>query len=144
MNSAIFSLVNGEPVGLILDVKDSGTRELERTLPENVTLLPSPATPGSTIEPDGLKLIIAVTPYTYISSVPVLYYRPRVLTVGVGCRKDCAPDGVSEYIESTLKSNAISPLSIRTVATIELKKDEPLIANLAARWDVREADIYTG
>ena len=143
MNSAIFSLVNGEPVGLILDVKDSGTRELERTLPENVTLLPSPATPGSTIEPDGLKLIIAVTPYTYISSVPVLYYRPRVLTVGVGCRKDCAPDGVSEYIESTLKSNAISPLSIRTVATIELKKDEPLIANLAARWDVREADIYT-
>ncbi len=142
MNSAIFSLVNGEPVGLIIDVKDAGTRELERTLPDNVTVIPSP-TPGSEIPPQRLKLIIAVTPYTYRISVPVLYYRPHVLTVGVGCRKGCASDGVGAYIEESLTAKHISPLSIRTIATIDLKKDEPLIAELSNRWSVSEADIYT-
>ena len=142
MNSAIFSLVNGEPVGLIIDVKDAGTRELERTLPDNVTVITSTA-PGGEIPTQGLKQIIAVSPYTYRASVPVLYYRPRVLTVGVGCRKGCASDGVGAYIEESLTAKHISPLSIRTIATIDLKKDEPLIAELSNRWSVSEADIYT-
>lgn len=128
MNSAVFRFVNGDKVGLLLDVNDEGTREMLRTLPSNVRVI------GSVDEATDCKLIIAVTYRIYDSPVKILYYRPKVLSIGIGCRKDCSPSGVAESIEKTMISGGISPLSIKTVATIELKKDEALFADLTSRW----------
>ena len=63
-----------------------------------------------------------------------MYYRPAVLHLGVGCRKQCQPEGIGEVICSTLKEKGLSPLSVGTVATIDLKKDEPLVADLAGHF----------
>ncbi len=129
MNSAIFRFVNGEQVGLLLDVNDEGTREMLRTLPPNVKVV------GSIEEAADCKLIIAVTYRIYESPVKILYYRPKALTVGIGCRKDCEPAGVAEHMEQTMIAQHVSPLSIKTVSTIELKKDEALFAKLTSRWE---------
>ena len=142
MNGAIFSLVNGESVGLLLDISDDGTREMERTLPSNVTMLERPAQPGDEIKADGLRYVIAVTPYVYSCKVPVLYLRPHVLDMGIGCRKKCPVDGVAEHIVQTFKNCHISPLSLRSISTIELKKDEPLISSLSEAFNIGEANIY--
>ena len=136
MNSAIFDFVNGRPVGLLLDVKDEGTRELERTMPANVRI----------VRPDSnlaeLSLVIAVTPFEYSFEIPTLYYRPAVLAVGVGCRRDCPPAGVREHIEAEMHARNLSPLSIATLATIDLKKDEKLVAELADAWTGGDRSIY--
>lgn len=137
MNQAIATLVNGKPVGLLLDIRDLGTDYLEANLPSNVTLVKNHDSFSR------YELVIAVTPYIYDSTTPILYYRPPVLNLGVGCRKDCNPEGVAEYIEKTLIENGISPLAIKSVSTIDLKRDEPLIARLTKWCNVHQSNIYT-
>lgn len=137
MNRAIYSLVNGVPIGLLLDICDDGTRELESTLPDNVRLV------RDVSDCEGLRLVIVVSPYCYDFNVPVLYYRPPVLTLGVGCRHNCDPEGIVEYIESKLREEGIGPDSVARVATIDLKKDEPLVKRLGNWKKVNEVRIFT-
>ncbi len=137
MNRAIATLVNGDPVGLLLDIRDNGTDMMEGSLPKNVKLIKNIG------EAEGCKMIIAVTPYIYHSDRFILYFRPRVLNLGIGCRRDCAPEGVADYIEQTLKDNDIAPSAIKTVATIDIKKDEAVVADIAKWRNVQYCNIYT-
>ena len=50
--------------------------------------------------------------------------------MGVGCRKQCNPTGIWAYIGDELKRHGLSPLAVKVVTTIELKKDEPMVADL--------------
>ena len=137
MNRMISLFVGNEPTALLLDVKDRGTDYLERTLPEHVSVFYR----FEDICPEAFRLIIAVTPFIYTADVPILYYRPRVLHVGIGCRRDSAPEGVAEHMAAVMEAHRLSPLAIRSVATIELKKDEPLFHALAQTWEA-EKHVY--
>lgn len=138
MNELITLFVNKRPTALLLDVRDRGTDFLESSRPEHVDVYYH----FEDIPKDRYELMIAVTPFLYESPIPVLYYHPQVLHLGVGCRKDCRPDGVWAYLCEELKRKGISPLAIGRIATIELKKDEPLVAELAGNWGVG-AEIYS-
>ena len=137
MNKLISLFVGNEPTALLLDVKDRGTDYLERTLPKHVSVFYR----FEDIRPEVFRLIIAVTPFIYTADVPILYYRPRVLHVGIGCRRNSAPEGVAEHMAAVMEAHRLSPLSIRSVATIELKKDEPLFHALAQTWEA-EKHVY--
>mgnify|MGYP000860531300 FL=1 len=137
MNKLISLFVGNQPTALLLDVKDRGTDYLERTLPEHVSVFYR----FEDIRPEAFRLIIAVTPFIYTADVPILYYRPRVLHVGIGCRRDSAPEGVAEHMAAVMEAHRISPLSVRSVATIELKKGEPLFHALAQTWEA-EKHVY--
>ena len=134
MNKLISLFVGNQPTALLLDVKDRGTDYLERTLPEHVSVFYR----FEDIQPEAFRLIIAVTPFIYTADVPILYYRPRVLHVGIGCRRDSAPEGVAEHMAAVMEAHRLSPLAVRSVATIELKKDEPLFHALAEAWGADE------
>lgn len=138
MNEMIARFVNGKPTALLLDVRDRGSDYLERTRPAHVTVFYH----YEDIPQQEYELIIAVTPFLYEPEIPVLYYHPQVLHLGVGCRRQCNPDFVWPYICDELKRNGISPLAVKNVATIELKKDEPLVADLATRFEAG-LDVYT-
>lgn len=137
MNRAVATLVNGEPVALLLDIRDNGTDTLEESLPSNVKVI------KHIEEAEGCRMVIAVSPYIYHTDLPVLYFRPRVLTLGVGCRRDCASKGVSSYIGRCLLDHGIAPSAVRTVATIDIKKDEAVVAELAEWSDVRSCEVYS-
>ena len=137
MNRMISLFVGNQPTALLLDVKDRGTDYLERTLPEHVSVFYR----FEDIRPEAFRLIIAVTPFIYTADVPILYYRPRVLHVGIGCRRDSAPEGVAEHMAAVMEAHRLSPLSVRSVATIELKRDEPLFHALAETWEA-EKHVY--
>lgn len=139
MNHAIARFVNQERVSLLLDIKDKGTAWLERTLPPYVKVYFHYAD----IPFEDTDLLIAVTPYEYEAPVQALYYRPQVLHLGVGCKKQCVPDGIAEYIEKVMHSHGLSPWSLATVGTIELKKDEPLLKALQERWKQAKVCIYS-
>lgn len=137
MNRSITTLVNGLPVALLLEIRDRGTDMMEESLPSNVRIIKNIRDAGDS------KLIIAVTPFIYHTEIPVLYFRPQVLNLGVGCRRDCASDGVTAYIEKQLLDRGISPSAIKTVATIDIKKDEAVVAELAKWQNVYFCNIYT-
>ena len=137
MNRMISLFVGNQPTALLLDVKDRGTDYLERTLPAHVSVFYR----FEDIRPEAFRLIIAVTPFIYTADVPILYYRPRVLHVGIGCRRDSAPEGVAEHMAAVMEAHRLSPLAVRSVATIELKKDEPLFHALAQTWEA-EKHVY--
>lgn len=139
MNRAIACFVNQGSVALLLDIKDKGTAWLERTLPPNVKAYYR----YEDIPFGETELLIAVTPYEYEAPVQTLYYRPQVLHLGVGCKKQCVPDGIAAYIAHSMKLHRLSPLSLATISTIELKKDEPLLLALQQEWKQAKVCIYT-
>ena len=52
------------------------------------------------------------------------------IIIRLGCRKQCNPTGIWAYIGDELKRHGLSPLAVKVVTTIELKKDEPMVADL--------------
>lgn len=140
LNECIARFVNLRPTALLLDIRDRGTDWLERTLPPHVKVYYH----FEDIPLTDTALVIAVTPYIYtISSIPVLYFRPAVLHVGVGCRKNCNPEGVAQYMEEIMAANRLSPLAIASVGSVAMKKDEPLLEVLHKRWKGSALCIYT-
>lgn len=139
LNECIARFVNLRPTALLLDIRDRGTDWLERTLPSHVKVYYH----FEDIPLTETALVIAVTPYTYITSIPVLYFRPAVLHVGVGCRKNCNPEGVAQYMEEIMAANRLSSLAITSVGSVAMKKDEPLLEVLHKRWEGSALCIYT-
>ena len=138
LNTVISTFVNTRPVALLLDIKDEGTRFRERTAPKHESILNH----FDDINQQQFEALIAVTPYIYPTSIPTLYYRPAILHLGVGCRRGCSPLGIQKHIFRTLENTGLSPLSLKSVSTIDLKKDEPLIHELI-RDNNTELHIYT-
>ena len=119
LNTVISTFVNTRPVALLLDIKDEGTRFMERTAPKHVSLFYH----FDDIDQQQFEALIAVTPYIYPTSIPTLYYRPAILHLGVGCRRGCSPLGIQKHIFRTLENTGLSPLSLKSVSTIDLKKE---------------------
>ena len=137
MNKAIFKLVNGSPIDLLLDIKDNGTNYLEASLPPNVRII------KDIDEADDAELVIAVTYRILHTSIPILYFRPKVLNLGIGCRRNCNPYGIKDFIQASLLSHNISWLSVKSLSTIDIKRDEKLIAELGKEEVVEAVNIYT-
>jgi len=138
VNKLIASFVNKHPVALLLDIKDEGTDYLERTKPDHVTLFYR----YEEIPQQNFEILIAVTPYLYNSGIPTLYFHPQVFHLGIGCRKNCFTQGIGNHIENAIRLQQLSPLSIRSISTIELKKDEPLLQELQAHFPDSVLHIY--
>lgn len=125
MNLFIYKFVEKKPTALLLDIRDEGTNYLERTKPGHVRVFYH----LEDIPQEEFELIISVTYRAYSSESflkPHLCFYAPVLHIGFGCRKQCNPDGIVEYIHQTLLDKGIHPLALSTISSIELKKDEPL------------------
>lgn len=138
MNRLIALFVNKKPTALLLETKDKGTACLEHNLPEHVRLY----TRFEDIPQEEFALLIAVTPFSYPVDIPVLYYRPAVLYLGVGCQKNISPDGIPEYMQAEMEKGGLSPLSVASISSIELKKEEPLLKALQKQWPEASLHIY--
>lgn len=139
MNQCIYLFVEKHPTALLLDIRDRGTEYLERSLPEHVRVFYH----FEDISLSDFELLITVSPYEYEAAVPVLSFYPRVLHLGIGCKKDTLPDGIPAYIDNELKAHRLSPLSVASVSTIALKQDEPLLPALQNHYAEVPIHIYT-
>lgn len=118
-NEPLIAFVNMKATALLLDIKDAGTGFLEKTLPKHVDVFYN----YKDIDFARYDVFIAVTPYLYPEvKIPAIFYHPAVLHLGVGCRKDCASKGVSDYILNFLKNKNISRYALKDISSIDLKK----------------------
>lgn len=64
---------------------------------------------------------------------------PKTLTLGIGCRKNIAPEDLKTQVMKGLEEWGIWPQAVKNVATIALKKEEKAILNLCAEmgWNLR-------
>ncbi|MEG3006335.1 MAG: cobalamin biosynthesis protein [Oscillospiraceae bacterium] len=61
---------------------------------------------------------------------------PKVLTLGIGCRKNKLFSDIENYFAILMKENNISPLSFNKICSIDLKKDEEGIIFLAKKYNI--------
>ena len=138
-NAAISTFVNGKPTALLLDIRDKGTDYLERTVPSHVSIFYS----FEAIPQQDYELLMIVSPQQYDTSIPTITYIPKVLHLGMGCRKDMQgdPTVVYEHIKDVLRDKRLYPEALADVNTIDLKKCEPVLTLLA--YGVMECPFHT-
>lgn len=115
-------MVNGEPIGF--------------TSHESIVLEETIDYPY--VQTEGCKGGISVTPYVGGGgiSMPVLFLRPKVFHVGIGCRKGKTAEEILCAIYKVFEENRLSILSVKTLSSVTLKKEEPGLLEAAARLDV--------
>lgn len=69
----------------------------------------------------------------------VLRLVPKAVVAGVGCRRGVAPGYLESQVMSALKLGGIDPASVKALASIDVKKDEPALLELASvhGWELR-------
>lgn len=129
MNACIAAFVNKRPTALLLNIRDKGTEYLEQSRPEHVQIFNK----FSDIPLDQFELIITVGPFIYEAEIKMISYFPKVLHLGIGCRKGLNGDPMEmhQHIISTLIDNNLCPESLADISSIDLKKDEVILALLS-------------
>ncbi len=150
-NLAIANFVNKKKTALVLEYDDEGTRFLEDTIPEHVTLFHSFSEYQSYTEnlaseyndiDKKFKLLIVVSPYyREQNEVACLRFFPPCLCLGVGCQKDTTTIA-AESITLNVKELGFALESIRSIASIVLKKDEAMLQVLSSIMPWAKLDIY--
>ncbi len=59
---------------------------------------------------------------------------PRNLSIGIGCNKNTAFEEIENFIQEIFNQNSLSMLSIRNVATIDIKSEEKGILKFAEKY----------
>ena len=139
LNKPIALYTNGKPTALLLEVRGKFTLELERTHAEHVDIYYK----REDLDESKYELILVVSPRVYETSKPCIQYIPKSLALGLGCRYQCAPKDIPEYICNEIRRLGYYPEAIKRIGTIDLKKDEPLLKEMLQLLNIEKADIYT-
>lgn len=129
-------LVEEQKRGMIAIFSLSDFFKIYKTTP-----IMSPSTNIDNIESDIPAVVIdegfSLNECSTISrSAPILYLRPRTICAGIGCKRNMEQKPIEEALLQTLKEEGIHPLSLKCIATIPLKSDEPGIIGTAANLNV--------
>lgn len=115
------ALLDGEPVGFVHDGSFAGDA-------------PAGLTDGNA------DLGICVSEDVSAQPFPeTLHLVPRAFTVGVGCRRGTSLAVLAQAVDRALAGAGISTHAVAALASIDVKCDEPAIAQLAANrgWETR-------
>ena len=129
LTRAAAAVVNGDPVALWVDPAT------EVSWPDDVPLSPNIETVSHLDDISDPRFACALlvsdrltTPNT---QRPLVIYRPPTLAAGLGCRRGVETDHLRELLEATLREHGLAKMSLATIATADIKADEPGIIALA-------------
>lgn len=74
-----------------------------------------------------------------IQDAPVLIYRPKVLSLGIGFSRNATYADLQELVFKVLEENLLSPHSVERIVTIDVKEGDEELERLAAHnaWRVQ-------
>ncbi len=73
---------------------------------------------------------------TPMLNIPVFKLVPRRVVVGIGCRRGVDPTLLAQILTTQLTENDFDPLSLKTIGSVELKKDEVALIQLSLERNV--------
>lgn len=120
-------LLSGEKIGWRSDWGDF-------PVPEGFEKVPAEALkePGKNSLPERLKVWVTVSSKEPGNCLKLI---PKAVVVGIGCRKGTDGQMLSRAVEQMLDQHSISRHAVAGVATIDIKKEEPAIAELVKARD---------
>ena len=85
----------------------------------------------------GAKVGVAITERNIEPPFPVtLLLRPRTLTLGAGCKKGLDAELFEQNVRLFLDKNGMSFLSLKALATIDIKKDEAALTRFCEKYSL--------
>lgn len=154
MNKAIAAFVNRRPTALVLEFGDEGTRYMERTCPEHVSVFHdfkcfTERQNELKDRGEGFELLILVSPHTYpTGNIRTIQFCPPCLNLGMGCQKN-TPVTAANKIAEEIADSGFAVESIKTVSSVTLKEDEAALRELTcilpwAKLKIFSADTLGG
>ena len=123
LTRAIASLVNGESVGVFQEAGDEGW--WPSPCPENLMRYESLQALAEAKPAAALLITFRQVPERFVASIPeTVVYRPRCLSVGVGCNRGTPAQEIVEAVRTVFSEAGLDLASLACVATIEDKADE--------------------
>ncbi|MGB9712060.1 MAG: cobalt-precorrin 5A hydrolase [Dissulfurimicrobium sp.] len=101
-----------------------------------------PALPPGLVKTDAPDTADIVVSNRIWSFKGPLFLRPRNLVVGIGCNRGTSMEKIAHAVNKTFKINGLSPLSIRNLASIDIKKDEDGLMKYARMLGV-DVEFYS-
>ncbi len=129
--------VNGAKTALLLEARDNGTLFLETSAPDFVDVYYS----AKELDAEKYDLILAVTPFRHDFGKKAVFYRPAMICLGLGCQRGLPPDDFLRSLEEKMEQHGISRLSVASLSTVDLKKDEEAFLFLSRQWHVPLVDL---
>ena len=124
--------INGKKTAILLEVRDKGTLALETEAPSHVDVYFK----AEDIKVEDYSVVLAVTPFIYDFGNKAIFYRPKVLQLGLGCQRDLSFAEFEKELITELQEKGISTASIKSLGTVALKANEKAFLELAKKWDV--------
>lgn len=111
--------IEGEPPGQLVCLPASSGNEAEKH--------------GGTVPRIGFRISHRTDSGPFEKTLHLI---PRTLSVGIGCRKGISVEAVEKLLEQVLNENKLSIRSIEKLCTIDIKKDEAALRQLAEKLGV--------
>jgi cobalt-precorrin 5A hydrolase len=138
------AVVNAQPVLFVQEAGEPDWWPLHKPLPEGVTF----STLLDGVNPENYEILLIASDRDLKTSHPhhwqnAVLYRPKSLVLGLGCDRGIDAELVERGIESVLMRHGLSAKSVKSIATVTKKSDEPAFLELSARrsWPMQ---LYTG
>jgi cobalt-precorrin 5A hydrolase len=146
------AVVNATPVMFVQEAGEPGWWPEDKPLPEGVRY----ATSLDGVDPAAYEILLVATDRDIRESHPACWqnavvYRPKTLVLGIGCDRDTPSELVERGVAELLAKSGLSEKSVKSVASIDKKSDEPALIELGRRhgwplifYSAEELDIVPG
>ncbi len=126
------AVVNAAPVTFVQETGEPNWWPLDKALPLGVRYSRS----LDDEDPAANEMLLIATDRDIRKSHPAhwansVIYRPKSLVLGVGCDRGSTPEMVARGVKSVLEDHNLSIKSVKAIATIDKKRDEAGIIELA-------------
>lgn len=122
------AIVNGEPVGVYQNAGDTGW---QADLAPGINIFPS----LDALKQSNCKAAVIITDHLLDAlPVPSVILRPRSLVAGIGCNRSTACEDIEEAVKTVFRENRLSIKCIKSLATIDIKKDEVGLLEFAEKY----------
>jgi cobalt-precorrin 5A hydrolase len=128
------AVVNAEPVLFVQETGEPNWWPAGKPLPPGVNY----TTSLGGVDPGKFEILLIVTDREIQERHPAhwtnaVIYRPKSLVLGIGCDRGTSPEMLERGVRSILERHDLSIKSVKTVASIDKKRDEPAILEIARR-----------
>lgn len=146
------AVVNATPVLFVQETGEPAWWPHEKPLPPGVQY----TTALDGIDPGAYEILLIASDRDLQHTHPAhwdnaVIYRPKSLVLGIGCDRGTPYELIERGVLSLLATHGLSPKSVKEIATVTRKADEPALLTLSERyhWPLRiftaeELDVVPG